>query len=385
MSDPVGLLEGIRLLDLSDSGTQLAGRLLAELGATVLRVEPPTGDPSRRTGPFAHDTEDAEGSLTFAALNSGKLSVVLDPQRPDAASVLGDLAGSVDAVLLSATSLWAEFMDAEAVVRGGRSVVMVHGFAPGGPYSSYLAPEIVTTAAGGLLYISGDRDLPPCSPPEAIGQYFGGVWAALALVCAVRMTRQDRPAALYRVSTHEALATQEHLIRAAAMDGESITRNGSQHKSVAPANVFPTRDGWVYIYVSRNHWAPFLGAWDPHPEEFDDPSLVPNSARRVIADRLNAAVSSWTRQYGDAELVALLQRAGVPCLPVNRPSDFLADAQVVARELFAPTDHPTLGSFRQIRFPAVVNGHRPPPTRPPVLGEHTVEVLGALPGGVPTR
>lgn len=372
------LLAGVSVLDLSGPNAQLAGRLVAELGAQVLRLEPPAGDATRHTGPWAAGTADIEGSLTFAALNSGKLSIVLDIDAEDARSTIDALVESVDVVLLSEPSVWTRCISAQDVLAQGRSVVMVHGFGPSGPYAEYLAPEIVTTALGGLLYISGDASLAPCMPPEPLGQYFASVWASLALVSAVWAARTSDATAIYRVSTHEALATQEHLVRAAAMDGESIVRNGSQHKSVAPANVFPTSDGWVYIYVSRNHWAAFLGAWSPHPVDFDDRRWLPNSARRADAKRLNEAVAGWTQGFASGDLVALLQGAGVPCLPVNRPSDFQHDPQVVARELFAPSDHPVLGTFQQMRFPALVDGSRPPTTRPPMLGEHTESILGPV-------
>jgi crotonobetainyl-CoA:carnitine CoA-transferase CaiB-like acyl-CoA transferase len=380
MSGDSLLLQDVRLLDLSGRSAQLAARLVAELGGTVLRVEPPSGDATRRVGPWATGDPDVEQSLTFAALNSGKLSVIVDPETAGAGATLRELATSCDAVLLSDPSDWSALVDAAALVADGQPVVAVRGFREPGPYADYLAPEIVTNALGGQLFISGDPALPPCAPPEPLSQYFVSVWAALAIVAAVWAHRTKGVAAAYRLSTHEALATQEHLIRAAAMDGEPIVRNGSQHKSVAPATVFPASDGWVYIYVSRNHWEPFLRAWDPHPAEFDDPRFVPNSARRAVADRLNEAVAAWTRERPSAEIVREMQSAGVPCLRVNLPSDFIRDDQTVARELFETVRHPALGSFSQIRFPAQVDGRRPGATLPPTLGQHTDAVLRAVRG-----
>ena len=378
MSSDPRLLQDVRLLDLSGRAAQLAARLVAELGGTVLRAEPPAGDSARHLGPWAAGVPGLEQSLTFAALNSGKLSVVIDPAAADAATLLTDLAASCDVVLVSEPSDWSDVVDVESLAARGRPVVVVRGFRAPGPYADYLAPEIVTNALGGQLFISGDPDLPPCAPPEPLSQYFVSIWAALAIVAGIWAHRTSGVAEVYRLSTQEALATQEHLVRAAAMDGEPIVRNGSQHKSVAPATVFPATDGWVYIYVSRNHWQPFLGAWTPHPAEFDDPRFVPNSARRAVADRLNGAVSAWTEVRPSREIVDLLQGAGVPCLPVNLPGDFMRDDQTLARELVAPVVHPILGSFPQLRFPAEIDGRRPPPTLPPMLGQHTEAVLGAL-------
>lgn len=380
----VRLLANLDVLDLSGANAALAGRLLAEQGARVIRPEPPTGDPMRLEGPWAGGIPGSERSLRFVALNSGKLSVELDPELPEARGTLRALAEACDATLLSDTSAWYGMVDVDAIAASGRPVVVVHGFMPGGPYADYAAPESVTMALGGLLYISGDRGQPPCLPPEPLSHYFASVWASLALVSGIRAARQGGSAAVYRVSVHEAMATQEHLVRAAAMEGTSIARNGSQHKSVAPATVYPTSDGYAYIYVSRNHWEPFKRAWDGHDAEWDDPRYLPNGARRKEAKRLNAAVTSWTANQTTRALVATLQAQGVPCLPVNRPSDFAADDQVVARELFGTVTHPVLGSYRQMRFPATVDGERAPATRPPLHGEHTevlAEVLGKAAGG----
>lgn len=369
------LLTGVRVLDLTGPDAQLCGRIVAELGAEVILVEPPGGDASRHLGPFVAGRSDTERSIAFAALNAGKKSVVLDPADAEAREQLRALAETADAIVVSRESAWRGAVDVDTFRSEGRPVVVVSPFGEGGPYDTFKGPEIVTTALGGLLYFSGDPDRAPCTPPGALGQHFASVWAALALVSGIWASRTQRLAARYEVSTQETLATIEHLIRAAAMDGSPITRNGSQHKTVAPARVFRSRDGYVYIYVSLNHWKIFLGAWQPHPAEFDDPKWVPNVARRKGAARLNAAVEAWTTQFSTAEVVTTLQAAGVPCLAVNKPSEFLADAQVRDRQLTGNARHPRLGTYRALRSPAVVDGVRPPPAIPPLLGEHTEAVL----------
>ncbi len=379
------LLAGLRIVDLTGPDAQAAGRLAAELGAEVLRIEPPDGDRGRHAGPWAHGKPDVEASLSFAALNSGKLSVVLDPGLPDSMSLLRRIIQTADAVILSGQSQWGEVADPEAIAADGCPVIVQDPFMPGGPYQGFLGPDLVTTALGGLLYISGDAAKPPCAPPEPIGQYFASIWSALALVSAIWAVRKHGRAAVYRISVQEALATQEHLIRAAAMDGKPVVRNGSQHKNVAPANIFPSSDGFVYIYVSRNHWPAFLGVWQPHPAEYDDPKWVPNATRRADAGRLNEAVAAWSRGYSSTELVRLLQGARVPCLPVNRPSDLVKDEQIVAGQFFAPISHPRLGTFLQASFPALIDGARPEPTSPPLLGEHTAQVLDGLEAGETVR
>jgi benzylsuccinate CoA-transferase BbsE subunit len=373
----VALLRGVRVLDLTGPDAQLCARIVAELGAEVILLEPPDGVATRRLAPFrdGHDG-DVEASLVFAALNSGKKSVVISRER--ARDEILALAAGCDAVVISRESAWRDAVDVAALRDAGTPVVVLTPFGETGPYADFKAPEIVTTALGGLLYFSGDVDKPPCTPPESLGQYFASTWGALAVVSAVWARRQHGLAARYDVTTQEALATQEHLIRAAAMDGAPIKRNGSQHKTVAPARVFRSRDGFVYIYVSQAHWKIFLAAWQPHPAEFDDPAWVPNAVRRKRADALNAAIEAWTKERSSTELVRHFQRAGVPCLAVNRPSQYLADEQVRARDLVGTVTHPALGTYAQLRSPALVDGVRPVPTVPPRLGEHTDQLLGAL-------
>lgn len=371
------LLRGVRVLDLTGPDAQLCGRIVAELGAEVILVEPPEGVPTRRLAPFRDGREgDAEASLVFAALNSGKRSVVVARER--ARDELRALARTCEAVVISRESAWRGTVDVAELRESGAPVVMLTPFGETGPYAGFKGPEIVTTALGGLLFFSGDVDKPPCTPPESLGQYFASTWAALAVVSAVWARRQGGPAARYDVTTQEALATQEHLVRAAAMDGVPIKRNGSQHKTVAPARVFRSRDGFVYIYVSQAHWKLFLQAWQPHPAQFDDAAWVPNAVRRKRSDELNTAIEAWTIERSSADLVRHLQAEGVPCLVVNRPSQFLDDKQVRARELAGTVTHHALGTFAQLRSPALVNGERAAPTVPPRLGEHTAAVLGAI-------
>lgn len=371
------LLRGVRILDLTGPEAELCGRIVAELGAEVMLVEPPGGVATRRRAPFRDGHEgEVEASLAFAALNSGKLSVIVD--RANARTEILGLARGCDAVIVSHDSEWRDTIDVAGLRAEGTPVVVLTPFGEAGPYAAFKAPEIVTTALGGLLYFSGDAANPPCAPPESLGQYFASAWGALAVVSAVWARRREGLAARYDVTTQEALATQEHLIRAAAMDGAPIKRNGSQHKSVAPARVFRSRDGFVYIYVSQAHWKIFLKAWQPHPPEFDDASWVPNAVRRKRADVLNPAIEAWTSERASQDLVRHFQAAGVPCLAVNRPSQFLEDEQVRARALTGPVTHPALGTYAQLRSPALVDGVRTAPTIPPRLGEHTDRVTRAL-------
>jgi crotonobetainyl-CoA:carnitine CoA-transferase CaiB-like acyl-CoA transferase len=427
------LLEGYTALDLTDLRGQMCGKLLRDLGMDVIKVEPPGGDPVRRLGPFAHDTPDLEGSLRFAWLNGGKQSLALDLTQPAGRDLLLRLVEQVDVLLesgapgtLDALGLGADTLRAP----NPRLVVTsITAFGQDGPHRDYLAPDLVAFALGGLMFVSGDPALPPVQGPETQAAYYGSLYAALGTLLALwRRDGPTPPAPLpsregggreaaepippspaaegsgapasptlappflrregglgglglpglgchVDVAAQETLASQEHLIRAFGLEGHNIQRYGSQHSTVAPANVFPTQDGYVYLFVSRPHWRLLLNLMPDHDPALDDPKWLANHLRRAHADWINGEVERFTRQYPKEALVRLLQENGIPCLPVNGPGEFARDEQIQYRALFQPTTHPTLGEYKQVAFPALMDGARVPVAPPPLLGADTAAIL----------
>ena len=137
----------------------------------------------------------------------------------------------------------------------------------------------------------------------------------------------------------ETLATQEHIIRLWANEKQILKRAGSQHGSVAPAKIFQCRDGFVYLYVTRQHWKLFLSVWKDHAAVFDAPDWLNNVYRRAHADELNPAVEAFIGKFTMAEITDLLQAKGIPCVPVNTPMGFANDEHVRGRGFMAPVEH----------------------------------------------
>ncbi len=373
------LLEGLVALDIADLKGQFCGKLLGDLGMEVIKIEPPLGDPVRRLGPFARGRPDLESSLRFAYLNAGKKSLTLDVATAEGRELFLRLVEQADVLVESGQPGELEQIGlgrAQLLGRNPRLVITsVTGFGQDGPRRDYLCPDIVGLAMGGLMYISGDASLPPVKAPETQAYYFASVYAALGTLLALWVRRGDQRGRAVDVSIQEAVASQEHLIRTAGFDGKSIRRHGSQHEHVAPANIFPTKDGFVYLFVSRQHWRRFLDLWPDHPSELEAPEWEANHIRRASADWMNELVSQFTRQYAKEDFVQLMQKNGIPCLPVNAPSEFMQDGQTQFRRVFVPTWHPVLGDYVQVAFPALLNGQRLPVSPPPLLGQHTREVL----------
>jgi len=368
----VSLLDGYTALDLTDLKGQLCGRLLADLGMEVVKVEPPGGDPVRRLGPFKTFPDGTRLSLLFAHLNANKKSVVLDLQAPEGRKGFHRLLERADVVLESFSP---GFLDSIGLGYQGLSkvnprVVMasISGFGQTGPRSGIAYTDIVAFAMSGLMYISGDPALPPCKPPETQAYYFGSLFGALGVLAA--LYRRDRVGQgdHVDVSMQEALATQEHSIRLYANDGEIVKRRGSQHGQVAPARIFPCRDGYVYLYVTRQHWKIFLQVWADHPAELDAPEWQNNLFRRDRFEHINQLVEAFTTKRTKEELTALFQSRGIPCLPVNSPRDFTGDEHIRARRFVVPVQYPDCGQVEQLAAPFLIDDSRPALRPAPGLG-----------------
>lgn len=368
------LLNGLLAIDLTGLEGQLCGKLLRDLGFDVIKIESPRGDPVRRLGPYKDDKPHLEGSLRFAYLNAGKKSVTLDIEQPDGWALLLQLVEQADVVLESGPP---GKLDREALRarNEGLLITSVSGFGQNGPHAGYSCPDIVGLAMGGLMSISGDPSLPPVKPPETQGYYFACVYAALATTLALWQRAKDGRGQSIDISIQEAIASQEHLVRAYGLNGESIARHGSQHEHVAPANIFPASDGYVYLFVTRAHWRLLLDLWEEHPRELDEPRWLDNDYRRAHADYLNEMLSRYTSQFRRDDLTSIMQQRGVPCLSVNTPRTFLQDEHISARRALTCAEHPLLGTYAQVSFPLLLDGQRQQTAPPPLLGQHTREVL----------
>lgn len=358
-------------MDLTGLSGQLCGRILADLGMEVIKIEPPGGDPVRQLAPFIKSPDGKRLSTTFAHLNSGKASKVLDLESEAERAVFRALVEKVDVVLESfmpgkMESLGLGYKNL-AAINPGIVMASITAFGQTGPMSQYLWSDLVALAVSGFLYISGDPSMPPCRPPETQAYYFGSVFAAAGLLAALYRRERTGRGDHVDVSMQEALATQEHIIRLYANEGQVLKRQGSQHGQVAPAKMFPCSDGYVYLYVTRQHWKIFLDVWKDHPAEMDGSEWLNNLYRRAHADKINPAVEAFTRQYTRDELTNLMQARGVPCVPVNTPLGFAGDEHVQSREFIASGEHAGFGSAKQPAAPFVIDGLRLPLHSIPVL------------------
>jgi crotonobetainyl-CoA:carnitine CoA-transferase CaiB-like acyl-CoA transferase len=356
-------LKGFRALDLTDLSGQLCGRLLADLGMEVIKIEPPGGDPVRNLAPFVKSADGKLLSTTFAHLNAGKASKVLDLETDAGRAALRQLLETADVVI---ESFQPGELDAKglgykdlAAINPGIVMASISAFGQTGPKKNYACNDLVALAESGFLYISGDPSLAPCKPPETQAYYFASLFATAGLLAALYRRERTGQGDHIDASMQETLATQEHIIRLWANEKQVLKRAGSQHGSVAPAKIFQCRDGFVYLYVTRQHWKLFLSVWKDHATVFDAPDWLNNVYRRAHADELNPAVEAFIGKFTMAEITELLQAKGIPCVPVNTPMGFANDEHVRGRGFMAPVEHAGFGSTRQPAMPFVIDGARP--------------------------
>ncbi len=370
MNSPA-FLQGFRALDLTTLSGQLCGRMLADLGMEVIKIEPPGGDPVRKLAPFVKLPNGSELSTPFAHLNAGKASKILDLDKEADREAFRKLVETADVVLesfqpgeLDAKGLGYKSL---AAINPGIVMASITGFGQTGPKKNLACNDLVALAESGFLYISGDPSLPPCRPPETQAYYFASLFAAAGLLAALYRRERTGQGDHVDSSMQETLATHEHIIRLWANEKQILKRAGSQHGSVAPAKIFQCRDGFVYLYVTRQHWKLFLTLWKDHDPMFDTPDWLNNLYRRAHADELNPAVEAFVGKYTMAEITDFLQSKGIPCVPVNTPMGFAKDEHVRGRGFMAPVEHVGFGSTEQPAMPFVIDGTRPAVGSVPVL------------------
>jgi crotonobetainyl-CoA:carnitine CoA-transferase CaiB-like acyl-CoA transferase len=378
-TNATSLLSGYRVLDLSSSMGAFCGKLLRDLGMEVIKVEPPGGDAARSEPPFAKGHAHREGSLRFAYLNAGKRSITLDITKESGRKLLLDLVARSDVVLetFAPGYLAAHHLSYEALVERQNKLILVSltGFGQDGPYAQYKATDIVGNAMGGLLYISGDPAMTPCNPPETQAYYYASLFAAYGVMLALWQRETRGIGAWIDTSIQASMALHEHVAFNYSAEGRVMKRAGSQHQHNAPANLFQCKNGWISLFVTQNHWPILLKVWDDHDPALDDPKWINSNLRRQHADYINAQVTSFTSRYLKEDLAEMMQKNGIPGLPVNTPSDFMKDPHIQARGFFSVVTHPVLGTFQQPGNSFMVDGKRTGPSPAPLLGQHNQEVF----------
>ena len=387
-----GPLAGLRVIDLS---TVLAGpyatMLLADLGADVVKVEPPGGDATRGWGPpwVGDERAGTRTAAYYLAVNRNKRSVRLDVRHPAGAEILRRLLTEADVLVenLRPGSLARLGFDEETLRDLNADLIhlAISGYGPDGPAAERPGYDFVIQAVGGLMSITGDADADGGHPTKvgvAISDIVAGLFATIGILAGLLARRPEGPVRGQRVDVSLLASTLAVLINQAQnafTTGSSPGRRGNAHPNIVPYETFATSDGEIVVAVgSERQWPRFCAAIGA-PELADDPRFSTNgdrvtaraTLRPLIAERLGArSTDAW---------LAALTAADVPCGPVTDILTAFESPEANARSMLIEVEHPAFGLLRQagipIEFGATPGAVR---TAPPLLGEHTDEILAEL-------
>jgi formyl-CoA transferase len=384
-------LAGVRVLELGNYiAAPTAGRMLADFGAEVIKVERPgTGDEVRNWRLYAGTT-----SMLYRTLNRNKKSIVLDLKTDAGRTTVLDLVRHCDVLLENfrpgTLEKWGLGPQQLEQINPDLVIVRISAFGQTGPLSQRPGFAAVAEAAGGMRELVGEPDRPPSRVGVSIGDSIAGIYAAFGAVMAL-FERERKNVPLQRrivdVALNESiLSVMESLIPDYLAYGVVRERVGGRMEGIAPSNAYPCSDGTSIVIAGNGdsiyqRYMQTIG----RPDLAADPALQSNAGRWQRRDELDTAIGEWTIQHTRERALKLLDEAGVPSGPINTAADICADAQYQSRNMIQDFAVDTgNGDTTIVGFPGIVPvlGERSVPIRSvgPDLGEHTHEVLSSLLG-----
>jgi len=383
-------LAGLRVLELGNYiAAPTAGRLLADFGAEVIKVERPrTGDELRNWRLYGGDT-----SMLYRTVNRGKKSIVLDLRSEEGRDVVLALVRESDALIENfrpgTLDRWG--LSAKELTEQNPDLVVarISAFGQTGPMAARPGFAAVAEAFGGLRALVGEADRPPSRTGVSIGDSIAGLYAAFGVV--MSLLQRDRRSCAgappitpleqhVDVALNEAvLSMMESLVPDHSAYGVSRQRVGGRMEGIAPTNAYACRDGSVVIAGNGDSiFTRFMTAIE-RPDLGADPTLTNNAARWLRRDELDDAITAWTSTRDRVEVLSTLDAAGVPAGPIYDAADIRADEQYAARDMVQQLPVDAGEGVRTVDFPGIVPllGETSLPVRSvgPDLGEHTTQVL----------
>jgi crotonobetainyl-CoA:carnitine CoA-transferase CaiB-like acyl-CoA transferase len=383
MTDPTGPLKGLRVFDLT---RVLAGptcvQMLADLGADVVKVERPgAGDDTRGFAPPTMPGTDE--SAYFVGVNRNKRSLTLDIADPDGQAIALRLIAKSDILV--------ENFKVGALEKYGLGYAQLHtsfprliycsitGFGQTGPYAPRPGYDSLIQAMGGVMSLTGEPDGPPQKVGVPVGDLFAGLYGCIGILAALRhrdATGEGQQIDIGMLDTHVAWLANQGMNYLAT--GENPPRLGNQHPNIVPYQVFPTADGHMVLSIANDP------TFKRFCESFDlthllaDPRFATNAARVQNRQFVTDTLTPVMRRHPTGWWVERLEALKIGCGPINKLSEVFADPQVKARGAVVEMAH---GSGRTVkvianpvRLSATPTDYRLPP---PMLGEHTEEILSA--------
>ena len=382
--NPSGALSGLRILDFTSRSAGYCGLLLANLGAEVMLIEPPAGDPARYEGPFKHDSAHPDGSLTFAAYHTNKKGIVIDCETTEGKTTFCALARNADVLIedrppgyLDRIGLGYQAMNA---INPALVMTSITGFGLTGPYRDFKASSLVAFAMGGLMNLCGHPERAPLMGPCDVAYHLGSVHAAFGTLVALYNRRGTGRGDHVEVSVQDVLVADPFLriITRYSATGEIPQRTGHS-QSTTVAETYKCKDGYARIFCNQpDHWKRLV-AWLGNLPELSDPKFDNVQNRHPLRPVLDRMIEARTSTLDTKTFFDEFQSQRLAAAPINSPSAFLEDPQTKHRRYIVEIDDPYLG--RQ-RFPGDPYKFSESPWRiergAPRLGEHQGAVTNEL-------
>ncbi|HEY6005291.1 MAG TPA: CaiB/BaiF CoA-transferase family protein [Anaeromyxobacter sp.] len=385
-----GALSHVRVLDLSRVlAGPWASQLFADLGAEVVKIERPgAGDESRGWGPPWLATPggaETRESAYFACANRGKKSVAVDLSKPEGQAIVRRLAERSDVLLenfkVGALARLGLGWEDLAALNPRLVYCSITGFGQEGPYRNRPGYDFVVQAMGGLMSVTGEPEGEPMKAGVAMTDILTGMYAATAVLAALaHRERSGKGQHVDLALLDVQVATLANLAESYLVTGRPPARLGNAHASIVPYQAFATRDGHVVVAVGNDAQFARLCEVAGRPELAADPRFATNAARVESRAALVPILGALLAARPTREWVDALEEAGVPCGPINDLAQVFEDPQVRARGLRVEVAHPLAGAVPLVASPMRLSETPVRHGTPPLLGEHTREVLADVLG-----
>ncbi len=377
----------LRVIEVVTDIGELFGKLMADLGADVVRVEAPGGDSTRRIGPFLDDEPHPERSLHFWQYNTNKRSVTLDLERPEGQALFWLLAEGADILVESMPS---GYMDERGLsydqlrkVNPRLIYVSISPFGRGGPRGELKGSDLVGWAASGYMYTTGWKWHPPTRPWGRQASHAGCLYAVSAAMAAIFHRWSSGEGQQVDVSLQEAVAsTVEQNVPFYVGDHVIPGRRDNDHvNGLGGTKIIPCKDGWIHLNIGWRDGVNHIVEWineDEMAEDLTDEKWLDDKYRRANIDQVVRVVSTWAKGKTRMEFFHEGQRRGLECGPINTIPEAFDDLQLESRGYWIDVEHREMG--RSFKYPGAPYRLTETPwsvrRRAPLIGEDNATILG---------
>jgi crotonobetainyl-CoA:carnitine CoA-transferase CaiB-like acyl-CoA transferase len=380
MATPTGPLTGYRVLDMGGPLSLHCTKLLADMGADVIKIEAPSGDESRRVPPFKDDTPHPEKSLYFLHFNTNKRGITLDVAKPDGRAILLELCKKADVIIETnrpsrAKELKLTYEDLSAV-NPALIVASITPFGQNGPWKDYKANDMAGIALGNLLYLAGEPGEPPLQPPGEIAYGMASTYGAFGIAVALYHRLDSGKGQHIDVSMHECGGhIAGYFIPNYGYTGDKPARASRKGEETDLYDPYKTKNGYARIFIIPVEQWRRLVEWMGSPPSISGPEFEKMAYRRKHPEIVVGAVAEFCAKHTKEELYEQGQKRRIAVTPINTAGEFIEMEQTKARGLFVDMEHPVIGKYKQFGpVPMLMetpgNIYRPAP----LLGEHNQEL-----------